>query len=45
MCECINGDGLDCHENPTDECDCECACEECEDLFVCGCGGNCGCGN
>ena len=23
MCECINGDGLDCHENPVDECDCE----------------------
>ena len=23
MCECINGDGLDCHENPVDECDCD----------------------
>ena len=43
-CECVYNGECDC--DPED-CGCECQCENCpvEDVSMCGCGGNCSCGN
>jgi len=43
-CECVYNGECDC--DPED-CGCECQCENCpvEDVFMCGCGGNCSCDN